>query len=382
VPQDFDLDQFKSTYFEECQELLAAAEENLGELQNNLSDVDVEILHAIFRSVHSIKGGAGAFYFSDLVKFSHVFETLLDRLRSGEVAITEPLVDCMLSANDILARLVQAAQDDEFVDDTLWAHVAKQLEAFTKGKFLPEEMPLEQASSVEEAIVVKNTDYNKTPEEEEEQGWGLFLDNMEPENTVVEETPIQDFQPNYKITFVPEIHLLRFANEPLLLARELNTLGQCKPIVDVSRLPELDDIKSDEAYLSWVFELQTDKSKPDIEEVFEFVVDDCELKIEKISTAQIQQVKEEKVETVEAKPEPVIVKEEPPAKIELQSTPSVAPVQSPPAVQPKLKASQSAKDEPKTSTTASSKVSSIRVELDRVDKLVNMVGELVLRRPC
>lgn len=57
MPQEFDLNQFKVTYFEECQDLLETAEEHLSILQAQLGNVDVETLHAIFRCVHSIKGG-------------------------------------------------------------------------------------------------------------------------------------------------------------------------------------------------------------------------------------------------------------------------------------------------------------------------------------
>ena len=78
-----ELAQFRRTFFEECTELLADLEERLGALVAFSSDV--EGLNAIFRAVHSVKGGAGAFGLEDLVRFAHVFETVMDDLRSAEV---------------------------------------------------------------------------------------------------------------------------------------------------------------------------------------------------------------------------------------------------------------------------------------------------------
>ncbi|MDV7338691.1 chemotaxis protein CheA [Terasakiella sp. A23] len=388
MPQDFNLDQFKVTYFEECHELLASAEEHMSVLQAELADVDVEVLHAIFRCVHSIKGGAGAFNFTDLVSFSHIFESLLDKLREGDIQITEQLGETIIAANDVLAILVQMAEDDLEVDPSIWKSVANDLEALAENK--PVETVVEKAT----AAAPKVTDYNLTPEEEEEQGWGLFIDEDPPEALDTVAAPEDDFSPTYRIKFIPESHLLRFANEPLLLARELGTLGKCVSKADISRLPDLDQINSDEAYLSWTFELESDCSKKDVEEVFEFVVDDAELVIEKITTGE--KVAETSVEPApkekaKRKPRAKKKKEEPIAAPKVEETPPVLAigeaksVEEPakaPVVQPEPKnaveAKPAAKDEPKVSLSGAGKISSIRVELDRVDRLVNMVGELVI----
>ncbi len=393
MPQDFDLRQFQATYFEECQDLLAAAEEHLGVLQANLENVNVDVLHAIFRSVHSIKGGAGAFNFTDLVNFSHILETTLDKLREGKIQPTQELVDCLISANDVLADLVLMAQNSEKVDPSIWKNVAAQLETFGK-----------EATSADQKISLSSRfgDYNKTPQEEEEQGWGLFLENDVTEletgsadlqidadgqgwGLFIDEAELekQRFEalsasdeklPLYKIKFVPEPHLLQFANEPLLLARELKTLGKCEARADLSRLPDLSEVVSDEAYLSWFFELRTERPIEDIYEVFEFVIDDCELEIEKIeepnappsreSVQQDQQVDEVPV-SLKKEQTAVSEREEPEKRDLTQVSQDTA----------KSDAQNKAKAENGVSIA---KVSSIRVDLERVDKLVNMVGELVI----
>lgn len=374
MPQNFDLDQFKTTYFEECQELLDAGEEHLGQLQSTIDNVDVEVLHAIFRCVHSIKGGAGAFNFTELVKFSHIFETLLDRLRDGKVSLNADMAETLLQALDILSSLVQAAKDEDVVEPELWKSVAEKLEDFTHNRATTKNETLKKESvPIQETPPLDKTD----EEEEQEQGWGLFLDDditdaVETESSV--DKKVNDLRPCYKIEFIPEIHLLRFANEPLLLVRELKTLGDCTVQVGSERMPALADVKSDEAYLSWVFILYSNSTLQEIEEVFEFVIDDCKLDISLVSkepekTTQKQLAKEETTQKKNVQEETLITQVKPDTTV---------PVPSPPIQEAEQKTS--AKQKPETAAPKSSqpKISSIRVDLDRVDKLVNMVGELVI----
>jgi len=378
VPQDFDLNQFKATYFEECQDLLTSAEEHLAVLRSNLANVDIETLHAIFRCVHSIKGGAGAFNFVDLVEFSHVLETALDRLREGKITLSDEFADCLIRANDVLSVLVQCAQNDETVEPGFWKPLAKELDAYTKGEHRETSPESEKADRDELSELVQS--YDLTPEQEEEQGWGLFLDNISPTKSVqieapsaVEKSPESSSDAvHYRIVFVPEPHLLQFANEPLLLARELATLGEFKAQADVSRLPKLADLAPDIAYLSWTFDLVTERDLADIEEVFEFVIDDCVLDIQKVDDA-------EEVAELPAPPN-----ESKPAKPEFETRPlkqdglpKVATASVVPSGEQKDLEPQT-KEAPRPNNVVSPPISSIRVELDRVDKLVNMVGELVI----
>ena len=98
------LDQLKLTFFDECSEALQQIEAGLTEMQDGISTDDT--INAIFRSVHSVKGGAGIFGFEDLVNFAHVFETVLDTMRNGKLAATHEIMDVLLQANDILSDLI------------------------------------------------------------------------------------------------------------------------------------------------------------------------------------------------------------------------------------------------------------------------------------
>src|SRR5262245_3529733 len=105
------LEQLKVTFFEECNELLQSLESNLADIRESTGTEDT--VHAIFRAVHSIKGGAGVFGFAELIEFAHVFETVMDEVRKGNLATGPDVVDVLLRANDTLADLVEMARKGE-----------------------------------------------------------------------------------------------------------------------------------------------------------------------------------------------------------------------------------------------------------------------------
>jgi len=98
----------RETFFQECAEQLAEVEAGLAAM--NEGNADAETVNAVFRAVHSIKGGAGAFQLDRLVRFAHAFETALDLLRSGKIALSETLLKTMFRSNDALADLVAGGE--------------------------------------------------------------------------------------------------------------------------------------------------------------------------------------------------------------------------------------------------------------------------------
>ncbi|WP_370675872.1 chemotaxis protein CheA [Pleomorphomonas sp. PLEO] len=299
-----ELAQFRRTFFEECTELLADLEERLGALVAFSSDV--ESLNAIFRAVHSVKAGAGAFGYTVLVGFAHRFEALLDRLRDGKAELDERTLVSLVAAADVFSALIDLARQGEMPADDFGADVAEELSALLDG-----ETPIHSA-----AKAVESTAEEAPPAAEK----------------------------TYKIVFRPNAELFRHANEPLYLIRELKTLGTLTVDCDLTRLPSFEAFNVDDAYLGWTMTLHADCSPAAIAEVFEFVDDECELTIEEAPTVSI-------------KPD--------------ESAPIVAAPATPiPAVAPSPIGN---KPESKTGS-----ISSIRVDLFRVDRLVNMVGELVI----
>ena len=299
--EGYPLAQFRKTYFEECAELLDALQSNLELLSNGNEDNDT--LHAIFRSVHSIKGGAGAFGCTDLVAFSHTFESLLDALREHKVAATPDVRQLLLRASDALADIVNAARLEQQ---------------------LPADFGADIRSAMQEALQASVDCVEESPP-------------LAPGAPAASSPALDEHR--YRIVFRPHTEMLRKANEPILLVRQLRKLGDLTIAADLSRLPDLYAIDPEAAYLSWTFTLETAVSQATILEVFEFVEDDCDLKIE---------------------------------LDEIAAAPSVA--------------AQTTADSDTGGGTAVAQAAapqaavtqSIRVDVDKVDRLVNLVGELVI----
>jgi two-component system chemotaxis sensor kinase CheA len=114
-----DMSQLYQVFFDEAREHLAEMESLLLEL--NVDQPDLEMLNAIFRAAHSIKGGAGTFGFHDMAKVTHILETLLDRLRKQELPLTVEMVDAFLEAGDVLGCQLAAhqSQDGEYQDERI-----------------------------------------------------------------------------------------------------------------------------------------------------------------------------------------------------------------------------------------------------------------------
>jgi two-component system chemotaxis sensor kinase CheA len=327
-----DLDQFRATYFQECEELLGDLEEHLLTLQDN--NDDIETLHAVFRTIHSIKGGGGAFGFERLVNFSHTLETLLDMMREGQVPTTKSNVETCVLASDIVADLVHEAQH---------------------GSALPAEHESAMLGSLQELISQAGGDAGLDNDDEDDTAFNaeigfepVLIDISDKEEDASAPSAREAFDgPNtrYDISFIPRANMLELANEPLLIFRELRELGEVEVTADQSNIPDIDAIGPETAYLSWQIKLVSKCPTERVREVFEFVEDDCDLKIS-------SQMVEEKKETA---PPPALTEKE--KKLSQPSGGSPA-------------AGGGAKAPPT--------VNSVRVDLNKLDNLVNMVGELVI----
>jgi two-component system chemotaxis sensor kinase CheA len=102
----FGMSQFLGVFFEEAEEHLAALEHLL--LTLDVAQPDAEALNGIFRAAHSIKGSSGMFGFDDLTAVTHVLETLLDKVRSGQIALQAQMIDVLLESRDVLMQLLAA----------------------------------------------------------------------------------------------------------------------------------------------------------------------------------------------------------------------------------------------------------------------------------
>src|SRR6185312_15449109 len=126
-----DMSQFFQVFFDETEELLAEMERLL--LSVDAAAPDIEVLNAIFRSAHSIKGGAATFGINDLAEVTHVLESLLDKIRKREMTLTSEHVDAFLSAKDILKMQLDGHRLHTPVDQDAVADVRMMLQSLSQG---------------------------------------------------------------------------------------------------------------------------------------------------------------------------------------------------------------------------------------------------------
>ncbi|HZW25707.1 MAG TPA: chemotaxis protein CheA [Gallionella sp.] len=162
-----DMSQFYQVFFEESAEHLANMESLL--LGLDLTAPDDDQLNAIFRAAHSIKGGSGTFGFTDMTEVTHVLETLLDRIRKHEIAITSAMVDAFLQAGDVLHGMLDAHQNGGVADEAAALEVKARLEQLTRdpsGKGAPAAAPVASTEPAPAAPSAQHTyqiRFAKTP---------------------------------------------------------------------------------------------------------------------------------------------------------------------------------------------------------------------------
>jgi two-component system chemotaxis sensor kinase CheA len=141
-----DMSQFYQVFFEESAEHLASMESLL--LSLNLDSPDADQLNAIFRAAHSIKGGSGTFGFTDMTEVTHILETLLDRIRKNETAITREMVDAFLEAGDVLHGLLSAHQNGLVADEAASKAVCAKLDKLANTQAMPHRQTIQDSPKV------------------------------------------------------------------------------------------------------------------------------------------------------------------------------------------------------------------------------------------
>jgi two-component system chemotaxis sensor kinase CheA len=341
----------KQTFFQECEEQLSELETGLLEIEKG--DHDPELVNAVFRAVHSIKGGAGAFSLDDLVHFAHIFENTLDLMRSNRLQPTPDVVKTMLRAADALADLVRVARDGGDFDDARTEVLAQELAALAN----PGGTVAAPAKEKEEAVDL--TQFRPVPI--------AFNFDEEP-------APVETPKKTFTIQFKPKPDLYAKANETGLLLREMERLGELRITCDTTEIPLLSELDPEGAYLSWTIELETECDEAAIREVFEFVEWDCDLEIKGDADAEAEELD---VLALIRKVREAVEPEAPAASVVATPVKADEPEDEAPQKSTEIhkldanKAEHSLSNPPQTT---------IRVDLDRVDRLIDLVGELVINQ--
>jgi two-component system chemotaxis sensor kinase CheA len=364
------IEEIQEIFLQECDEGLVQAEEGLLALQNGVATDDT--INTIFRAVHSIKGGAGAFSFTALQGFTHQFETLLDRVRSGEMAIGADLVATLLRAFDMLADHVVAIRGGGVIPDdaAIMAELTQLCEQPAEAPAAPAIVPESPVAvsvdafeiDLDDMIALLDTDAGDTAE------------------TVPASVEADDLR--LDVSFLPAA--MGNGGEPLLLIRELVHLGGTVSDIGAGAVPTLDQFDAGKCYLTFAVELPAGITQGQATEIFEFLGDDCVLSFSSASTcapavevalpAAMTPVCEEAAPQTIAQPAPVpsIVPAPAPAP-----APASVPAPALAAVPARATAPEGAAEE-KAATGAGGMTPTIRVDLEKLDRLVNLVGELVI----
>lgn len=326
--------RLRQSFLEECEELLSALERCLQDMDSGRGDA--ETVNAAFRAIHSIKGGAGAFGFTGLVPYAHHLEAGLDLLRSGKVELHSAPCALFLRTADALGALIAAARADlpmpQFPD------VLESLKDFV-GRAAALQQPALPAPDV----IVHN-----------------------------EPATVSGF----RINITPNANLFRRLVEPPQILQALEDFGAAELTCDTELVPPLEQLDPSSCHLRFSIRLETRTDRGPLVEVLERCFDDEELEISALGTGSDTGPEQRIPETAPgqpARPEPALLSAaaRPPDEVSAQQLnaarelPLMSPLPEAGGPVPTLK-------------NRPAMVRTIRVDLDRVDRLMNLVGEIVI----
>ncbi len=248
------LDQLKHTFFDECSEGLQQTEQGLSDIRDGLGND--ETVNAVFRAVHSVKGGAGIFGFEALVEFAHVFETTLDAVRRGDLATSTDVMDTLLAASDVLSDLVQMSRSG----DPVPAGFGSECRVALQGLIAKDGGG---GGEDESAAPADFDDIDFVP---------LRFDAFDAADEAGGPRV-------YRIAFRPKPELLKNGSDPLLLLRQLRELGELDLVAEVERLPDLANCSRISPISAGPARCAVPPPRAQVEEIFEFAASDCELEI-------------------------------------------------------------------------------------------------------
>ena len=242
------MDKYQETmqaaFREEADELLAELESALLELESTPDDQ--ERIGQVFRTMHTIKGSGAMFGFEDIAHFTHEVETVFDLVRNGKLEVDKALIDLTLQARDHILTLLH---EPEVVDEQQGLGIIERMKILSQAAEGTDQEPRDEA----------------TPEEAAPGVGDLVC---------------------YRIRFQPNQNIFLSGTNPLLLLDELKGLGECTIVADTSAIPALEEINPELCYTSWDIVLTTVKGLNAIKDVFIFVEDDSKITIDIIQESE------------------------------------------------------------------------------------------------
>ena len=333
-----DLKQFYEAFFEEGFDAIGVMEAAL--LRVQVSKWDGELIHSIFRAAHSIKGGAATFGFDSISSFTHSLEALLDGLRAERLRLTEPLRQLLLRSIDVLREMLTAQRSRQPFDSQRAVDLQFEIELAASqqrhAEALAEARLPSLASGGREVANSGSTS-----------GASSSLEGKRDRSIR-----------RYQMSFRPLPQLFVRRNDPLRLFRELRALGQLQIKVDAAELPPLHELDPQSCYLSWLLELTTSAAREAVLEVFEWTQGDGILDLRELGD-------DVELDAHVPRTEGADESEQQPGLSERAANDVNASASGPAAA-------------PFSGSARSADPTSIRVSVEKIDQLMNSVGELVI----
>jgi two-component system, chemotaxis family, sensor kinase CheA len=359
------LDQALQTFFVESRELLDDMESALLTLSQ---ESDAETVNAIFRAAHTIKGSAGLFGLDPVVAFTHVVESVLDEVREGRVPVDDELVALLLSCGDHIRALVDAVEADPNKLDPALAQRGDPLLVQLRHRLAPNA----PAAAPSHALVTADE--------------GAAFERIARTSGDADLWHIS-------VRFGRDV--LRNGMDPLSFIRYLGTLGQITGIVTLpDTLPAAAEMDPESCYLGFEIAFKSQADKAAIEGVFDFVLDDCVLRIVPPNSRI-----DEYIAIINSLPEEasrlgemlvrcgIVTAHELQAALQVQASAQASPEQAAPLIGAVLveQASVAApvvaaalEKQKRVKDVKAQENQSVRVDADKLDRLINLVGELII----
>lgn len=249
------IDKFKAAFREEAYELLSQLEDTLLEIESQPRNG--ELINAAFRAIHTIKGSSAMFGFETISHFTHEIESALDQCRNGTLPISKDFIGLTLKARDHLRRLL------EF-----------------------DEPPPAELSGEGESILVRYREYlagNRTAHIPSVQAVPSQDKHIAVPETKANEVAVESRASTYRVFFKPKADIFMDGTKVLNLMEELSGLGETAIYAHTEAIPRLEDLEPENCYSFWDVILTTTKSENDIKDIFIFVENHAELRVERIA---------------------------------------------------------------------------------------------------
>ncbi|MBF0559700.1 MAG: chemotaxis protein CheA [Nitrospirae bacterium] len=333
-----------NAFKEEAYELLTELESSLLELEERPDDTN--LIGRVFRAMHTIKGSGAMFGFDNIAKFTHEVETVFDIVRSGKLTVTKELIDLTLASRDLIRSMLDASDNGQQIDETRGRRIAASLQKIAGNG----------SGCAEEISMPEDKNQHEASEEEDE-------------------------ETTYRIRFKPPKDIYLRGINPLMMLEEIRQLGEYRIVAQTCDIPYLDEFEPDNCSVFWDIVLTTKHSINMIKDVFIFVADDSEIKIDVLFRANNFDGSEDCKKLGEILTERGDLSPEDLQKVlgehkRLGEKLVEAGLVRPDAIQSALAEQQHINDIREKRQAAES-ASSMRVPAAKLDTLVNLVGELV-----